>query len=86
MLQYLVVPDFDETVVSSRHQVRLVTAMVVIHAVDALLVTFQREVRRTRTKIPDLQQSTWRDERIHRQHIQPSHLTEDFTMILLYVL
>ena len=51
---YLVVPYLNKPVVSAGDQVWLVTAMVVVHTVDALLMTLQSEVGRTRPKIPHL--------------------------------
>ena len=47
MAQYLVVPDLNKPVVSAGDQVWLVTTVVIVHTIDALLMTFQREVRRT---------------------------------------
>ena len=41
----LVVPDLDLSVVRPRDEVGLVAAVVIVHAVDALLVAFQGEVR-----------------------------------------
>ena len=50
----LVIPDLDEPVVCTADEVRLVAAMVVVHAVHALLVTVQGKVGRRRAQLPDL--------------------------------
>ncbi len=44
----LVIPDLDQTIVGATDEVRLVAAVVIVDAVDALLVTVQREVGRVR--------------------------------------
>jgi len=75
-LHHLVIPDLDQTVVRSRDQVRLVTAVVVVDTVDALLVTFQREVRRTGAEVPDLYESTWHGKHSH------SHLSHSPTGLI----
>ena len=54
MSWYLVVPYLNKPVVSAGDQVGLVTAVVVVYTVDALLMTLQSEVGRTRPKIPYL--------------------------------
>ena len=41
----LIIPDFDELVVSTSDQVRAIATGVVIDAIDALLVALQSEVR-----------------------------------------
>ena len=51
----LIIPDFNESVIGTTHQVRFVAAVVVVDAVDAFLVPVQREVWRVGPKLPDLQ-------------------------------
>lgn len=51
----LVIPDLDASVVSARNEVRLVSPVEVIHAIDPLVVAFQSEVGRARTQLPNLQ-------------------------------
>ena len=46
---YLVVPDFHQTIVATRDEVRLITAGVVVHAVHTLLVAFESEIRLRRS-------------------------------------
>ena len=40
----LIVPNFDHAVVGTRDEIGLVTASVVVDAVDALLVAFKSEI------------------------------------------
>ena len=53
-VQHLVIPDLDQTVVSPRDEVRLVTAAVIIDTVDPFLMTFQCKIRRRRPELPNL--------------------------------
>ena len=55
---HLVIPYLDDVVVSTGDDVRFVTARVVVHAVHAFLVTFQREIWRRGTQLPHLWK-TW---------------------------
>ena len=48
----LVVPNLDESIVSTGDQVRFVSARVVVDAVDSFLVTFEREVRLVGAELP----------------------------------
>ena len=53
----LIIPDFDVAVVGARDEVRLVTARVISHAIDALLMTFQSKVGRGGAQLPNLRSS-----------------------------
>jgi hypothetical protein len=44
----LVIPDLNQTIIGATDEVGLVAAVVIVDAVDALLVTVQREVGRVR--------------------------------------
>ena len=50
----LIIPDLDQTIVGAADEIRLVAAVVVVDAIDALLVAVQREVGRVRAKLPNL--------------------------------
>lgn len=57
---YLIIPDFDRTIIGSRQNVRLVTRRIIVDAVDAALVTLQRVVRHVRAQAPYLNGSIQR--------------------------
>ena len=46
MWQYLVVPDLDQSVISPRDKVGLITAVVIVHTVHTLLMALKGEIRR----------------------------------------
>lgn len=49
----LVIPDLDESVVGTGHEVRFVASGIVVDAIDALVVALHREIRRSRAEIPN---------------------------------
>ena len=51
---HLIVPDLDEPVVHSGDEVGLVSAMVVVDAVDSLFMSLQRKVRCVGAELPYL--------------------------------
>lgn len=54
----LIVPDLDESVVGAAHQVRFVSAVIVVDTVHSLFVSVKGEVWRVRSKLPNLVEKT----------------------------
>ena len=53
-LIYQVIPDFNEPIVGSRHDVRFISPCIIIQTVHSLLMAFQGEVCCLGTKMPNL--------------------------------
>lgn len=51
---YLIVPNLDQSVISSRYEVGFISSTVIINAVHPLIMTLQSEVRRGRAQLPNL--------------------------------
>lgn len=49
----LIIPDLHQAIVGSGDQVRLVTAVIIVDAIDSFLVTLKREVRCVGSELPD---------------------------------
>ena len=50
----LIIPDFNESVIGTTHQVRFVAAVVVVDTIHTLFMSVQCEVGRVRPKLPNL--------------------------------